>query len=148
METMTVEAYRNMVARGANSAPSPKKRAAPEEDLQRACVQFAQALEQKHPLLQYLFHPANGGKRPRGEAGKLKALGVKPGVPDLLLPLPSPSGRWRGLALELKGPSGRLEADQERWLSLLNRKGWLVGTVWGFEDFQDFLSIFFAEATW
>ena len=30
------------------------------------------------------FHPANGERRGKAAAGKLKAMGVKPGIPDLL----------------------------------------------------------------
>lgn len=46
----------------------------------------------------------------RGEAGRLKALGVRVGIPDLLCILPSPSGRWRGMALEFKAPGRERQA--------------------------------------
>lgn len=49
----------------------------------------------------------NGGKRDKGTAGKLKAEGLQPGAPDLLI-------LWKGRAigLELKTRGGRLSADQ------------------------------------
>jgi hypothetical protein len=142
METISAAEYKKLIGGALPVASSSRKRASPEEDLQRACVAFAGVLRSSHPILDYLFHPANGGKRPPGEAGKLKALGVRPGVPDLMLPLPSPSGRWRGLALELKAPSGRLAEDQRRWLDALQMQGWLVGVIWNFEEFQEFLELF------
>lgn len=143
METMTAAQYREMLLLGPQASAPSKKRATPEEDLQRACIEIANALERRRPLLKYLFHPANGGKRPKGEAGKMRAMGVKSGVPDLLLPMPSPSGQWPGMALELKGPDGRPSLDQEDWLETFVRGGWLTGLVWSVEDFQDYLDIFF-----
>ncbi len=143
METMTAEAYRMLVI-GGGCSPSRPRNKTPEEDLQRQCVQLAENLVWAHPLLNYLFHPANGGKRPKGEAGKLKALGVKPGVPDLILPFPSPSGRWPGMALELKSPEGRVSGSQNDWLYECQRHGWLTGTVRTLEEFQDYIDIFFS----
>lgn len=143
MDTMSAAEYRAYIS-GAGLATSPAvRRASPEEDLQRICVEYAEVLSHKQPLLKYLFHPANGGKRPRGEAGKLKAMGVKTGVPDLMLPFPSPNGEWRGLAMELKSPNGKMTEDQERWLNISLASGWLAGLVWDFQDFQDYLDIYF-----
>jgi len=139
---MTAIEYRSYIANAGVSLPKTARRASPEEDLQRLCVEYAGALSLKYPLLDYLFHPANGGKRPKGEAGKLKALGVKPGVPDLMLPFPSPTGKWPGMALELKAPKGSVSEDQWSWMGKAMGQGWLVGIVWSFEDFQDYLDIF------
>jgi hypothetical protein len=49
----------------------------------------------------------NGGKRDKGTAGKLKAEGLQPGAPDLLI-------LWKGRAigLELKTRAGRLSSAQ------------------------------------
>lgn len=145
METMSAAEYRAYVGGMGAQVASVAKRESPEEDLQRMCVEYAEAMSARRPLLKYLFHPANGGKRPRGEAGKLKALGVKPGVPDLLLPFPSPNKQWAGMALELKASNGRVTEDQNRWLSAYADNGWLTGLVWEFQDFTDYLEIFFGE---
>ena len=53
-----------------------------------------------YPELEWLFHIPNGGSRHKIEAGKLKAMGVKPGVPDLALLVPK--GPYNGLFIELK----------------------------------------------
>jgi hypothetical protein len=98
----------------------------------------------RFPDLAYLFHPANGGARDAATAGKLKAMGVRRGVPDLLLPVPrSP---YVGCAIELKVWKGsHLPADpsdptkhrthasdnQLAWLSHLTNAGWSASVEWG-----------------
>jgi hypothetical protein len=49
----------------------------------------------------------NGGKRAKATAGKLKAEGLQPGAPDLLI-------LWKGrvIGLELKTGKGRLSPQQ------------------------------------
>lgn len=128
---MSVEAYRAMVRR----AGRRDRREAPEEALQRACVQWAALQSRRYPILEALIHVPNGGRRPKGEAGKLKAMGVRPGVPDFLLPLPSPAKCWSGLAIELKAKDGRLSRAQAEWLERLADAGWRVAVVRSLEEF-------------
>jgi len=45
------------------------------------------------------FHTPNGGERAKREAAKLKAMGVLPGIPDLMFLLPD--GTWRGIELKV-----------------------------------------------
>jgi len=54
------------------------------------------------------FHPPNGGLRTKGEAAKLKWMGVVPGVHDLVII------DEHGLAylIEVKPPDGNLSEDQ------------------------------------
>ena len=87
MESINIGQYKALVAAGA--VPKlQKKREAPEEDIQRACMEWTLLWVARHPILRWMLHVPNGLKRPRGEAGKLKALGTKPGFPDLTLPRP------------------------------------------------------------
>ena len=70
----------------------------PEDQLQTACVRW---WDYAHPGISWaLFHVPNGGKRNAKEAARFKAMGVRPGVPDLLLILPR--GGYSFLAVELK----------------------------------------------
>lgn len=46
----------------------------------------------KYPELNLLYHVPNGGSRHKAEAGRLRAEGVKAGVPDLCLPVAR--GQW------------------------------------------------------
>jgi hypothetical protein len=71
----------------------------------------------------YAFAVPNGGLRNKVQAAKLKAEGVKPGVPDVFLPYPC--GQYAGLWLEFKKPgfenrkNGGLSTDQIRWRQYL-----------------------------
>ena len=54
-------------------------------------------------------HPASGEKRDARTGAKLKAMGVKPGWPDIILI--SPSGQFHGLEFKRRG--GSLSGGQE-----------------------------------
>jgi hypothetical protein len=75
----------------------------------------------------------NGGKRSMSEAVKFKRCGVKKGVPDLCIPIPS--GDYHGLYIELKRESGGvLSKEQIEWLSFLNDQGYYAQIARGFEE--------------
>lgn len=132
MESISVSQFKQLVASG--QCPKIKaKRKSPEEDLHIACLQWVMLEQRSYPLLRWLVHVPNGGKRPKGEAGKLKAMGTKPGYPDLTLP--RPSLRWKGLAIELKSPIGRTSTEQEEWLGAFHSDGWLVGVCRTLDEF-------------
>jgi hypothetical protein len=119
---------------GASCSARKLKRASPEEDLQRACFEWAELQSKTHPALKYLIHVPNGGARSKGEAGKLKAMGVKPGVPDFILT--RANGIWRGLAIELKSEIGRLSFDQKIWLAFYESEGYLTSVCRSLDDFM------------
>lgn len=119
--------YRALLAAPGSPSVHKVKRGTPEEDLHRDVMAWVNLHLVRYPVLEWLIHPPNGGKRPKGEAGKLKAMGVKPGVPDLILPLSC--GQWKGLAIELKSPTNKTSAAQAAWLARLEADGWLVGVV-------------------
>ncbi len=64
------------------------------------------------------FHVPNGGKRSRIEAAILAGLGVRAGVPDLIL-----VHRSHVYGLELKRPGGRPSVAQMQFLSDFNAAG-------------------------
>ena len=82
---------------------------------------------------------ANGGKRDKRTAAALKAQGVKPGVPDVLIFSPPPSGVGVGLAIELKRAAsgsrrrGRVSAHQRIWMEELRALGWRAEVAYGYE---------------
>lgn len=65
------------------------------------------------------FHVPNGEVRDRRAAAKLKAMGVRPGVADLLLI--GPDGALR--CLEFKAHGGRLSDHQETFRSFCIARG-------------------------
>lgn len=75
------------------------------------------------PELALCYAVPNGGKRSIAAAGKLKAEGVKPGVPDVVLPCPSKDGRFHALYIEMKQPGGSLTPAQSEWHFGLTRHG-------------------------
>ena len=76
----------------------------PEEQLQRSVVAYL--LVTRPQCLWY--HPPNGGGRSKAEGGVLKAMGVRPGVPDLALVLPEGQAAF----IELKAEGRRLSPAQ------------------------------------
>lgn len=70
-----------------------------------------------------MLHVPNGGSRHPAEAARLKAQGVKAGVPDLCVPVAA--GGYHGLFVEMKAvKGGRVSAKQAEWLRLLRRQGY------------------------
>jgi hypothetical protein len=78
----------------------------------------------QYPGLELLFAIPNGGDRKPSVAAQLKAEGVKPGVPDMMLPLPV--GKYPGLFLEMKRPNGYVRDDQDEWHRKLRNCGYAV----------------------
>jgi hypothetical protein len=76
----------------------------------------------------YWFHPANGGWRSPVEARVFKGLGVRPGVPDLVL---IHAGRTYGL--ELKATRGRLTPVQRTAHCLMRAAGAEVEVATGID---------------
>lgn len=76
------------------------------------------------PVLKWLYAVPNGGKRDAVTAARMKAEGVRPGVWDIHLPIPSPRGTYRDLWIEMKRPShegkraGQLSPDQAEFGAL------------------------------
>jgi hypothetical protein len=113
-----------------------------EEDIQKAVVEWADRQAAAEPALELLFHVPNGGSRHIAEATKLKAMGTRQGVPDLLLPVPRLGGHdaacerieYNGLALELKSSNGRLRPEQAWWLDRLEEAGWMPAVAWTFNE--------------
>ena len=90
---------------------------------QRAIFEMCAALSGRYPQLGMLFHIPNGGSRNTAEAANLKRQGVKPGVPDLFLAVPS--GKYHGMFIELKRRTGgRVSEHQRAWLNALSRQGY------------------------
>lgn len=79
------------------------------------------------PGLAWMFHTPNGGKRSALVAAQLTAMGVKPGVPDIICPVRS--RYYPGLAFEFKTARGQLTDKQAEWLLHFEGQGWLTGTV-------------------
>lgn len=129
-----------------DSMPTPRRRAVavPSEHIE--AVIFIRKVEGQldtWPELAWLAAIPNGGLRHKREAAKLKAEGVKPGVPDYLLPVAR--GGYVGLALELKTATGRVSPEQKAWLAHLEAQGWLAVVARGWEQAWDVVRDYMAQ---
>lgn len=115
-----------------------------EDDLQISCFQWIELMRPAHPILEWVIHVPNGGKRPRGAAGKLKAMGVKPGVLDVLLPLPY--NGWSGLAIEMKVGSNKTTEQQDDWLDVFEASGYYTAVCYTLETFMGHVNRFLSTA--
>ena len=75
---------------------------------------WAALAKSRWPELVLLHAIPNGGHRHKAVAVRMKAEGMKAGVPDICLPVPR--GSWHGLYLELKTEDGSVSRAQRRWL--------------------------------
>ena len=107
---------------------------APSEQVEQInLMRWAEYETGAHPELKLLMHIPNGGARTKAEAGKFKAMGVKPGVPDLFLPVAR--GVYHGLWIELKrADGGRVENAQKGWISALRDQGYMAGVCRGWVE--------------
>jgi len=76
--------------------------------------------------------PNAGAGAQRGQAGKMKAEGVRAGVPDLCLALPSPV--FHGAFFELKSKTGKVRPEQRGYHNLLRRMDYNVVTCFGVDE--------------
>jgi len=103
-----------------------------EDNEQATLFEWAAFQSSKYPELSLLFHIPNGGKRNPREAARFKRMGVKPGVPDLFLPVAR--GGFHGLFVELKSKGGRLSEYQRQWLSKMSAEGYAACVCFGFDE--------------
>jgi hypothetical protein len=82
----------------------------------------------------YLFAIPNGGARDVVTGSLLKAEGVKRGVPDLFLAIPS--NNFHGLFIEVKTEKGRLSKYQIDMIIALQSKNYKCEVVRMIDDFM------------
>jgi hypothetical protein len=108
-----------------------------EHDIQAAVFAWAAENEARWPELGMLFAIPNGSARHPAVGAKLKAEGVKRGVPDICLPVPRRTGVdgfYAGAFLELKTQRGRLSPEQLAWLDRLHKQGYFCAVCYGVEQ--------------
>ncbi len=99
---------------------------------QVALFRWAEFARARLPELALLFAIPNGGHRHKAIAAKLKAEGVRRGVPDLCLPVPRNGAH--GLWIELKTQTGRPTPEQQIWIHALRREGYAAKICRGWEE--------------
>lgn len=95
--------------------------------MQVSLFKWAKLASGARPELSLMFAVPNGGKRDYVTAARMKAEGVKAGVPDVFLPVAR--GGYHGLWLELKAGKNTVSPDQLAWHNALAMQGYRVETV-------------------
>lgn len=111
-----------------------------EEREQIAIFTWAKMQEAAHPDLCLMYHIPNGGARSKATAARLKAAGVKAGMPDICLPVPH--GGYAALYIELKTPEikalgvhkGRPSKRQKEVIAHLQERGNCAVVCYGAEE--------------
>jgi hypothetical protein len=99
---------------------------------QRAFFQYLNFLNNTNPEYksELVFAIPNGGKRDPITAARLKAEGVKAGVPDIMNPVPN--GYYVGLFIEMKKPEkGSVSPAQTEYHENLRVLGYAVAVCYG-----------------
>lgn len=114
------------------------------ESVEQICLfRWASFASSTIPELNLMFHIPNGGYRNITTAKRLKAEGVKAGVPDICLPVPA--GEYNGLFIELKVGKNKPTPNQNKWICALQQQGYFVAICYGWEQakeaIEDYLAI-------
>lgn len=128
---LTEQQLRELESGGPIVTMSRGKLTRPEDELQRAVVQFWSL---HYPYTwERTFHPPNGlAAKSRTLAAIFSGLGMKPGVFDLVCI--ARLGRYNGFALELKAARGRVSAAQGDWARYFFAEGWYVQVAFNIDE--------------
>ena len=110
----------------AKTAPS-KPRAKPVDREGQEQAALMRELQLRFPAaFKLIYHVPNGGHRVKAVAAKLKAQGVKAGIPDLVLPMAR--GGYFGFYIEFKATvePAPVSDSQRDCLRRLNEQGYLA----------------------
>lgn len=100
---------------------------------QQLLFQWARMQSGKYPELTLLYHIPNEGKRSHKTGARMKAEGLKTGVPDICLPVAR--GGHHGLYIELKRvKNSRVTVAQMAWIEALTRQGYVAAVCRGADE--------------
>lgn len=111
-----------------------------EHDEQVSLFHWVALKSGRYAELNLLHAIPNGGHRNIVVARKMKAEGVKPGIPDMFLPVARQG--FHGLYVEMKAQSSRpkrggkggLSPEQEKWIRRLRAQGYRVEVCYGWKE--------------
>ena len=88
------------------------------------------------------FHCPNGGSRNAREGAKFKRMGVKAGVPDIIIINTTIEGDV-GMAIELKVGKNTRSKPQTDWLLEFFTNGWVVATCYSIPSVEKLLERYY-----
>lgn len=104
----------------------PRAKPVDREGLEQAAL-MAEVRLRYPDAAKLLYHVPNGGHRVKAVAAKLKAQGVKAGIPDLVLPMAR--GGYFGLYIEFKAKppfDAAVSPSQDAYIQALLDQGYLA----------------------
>ena len=110
-----------------------------EHDHQKALFEWRRSMEHKYPELVTMYANVNGQYR----AGQRPEPGLRPGVPDVVLPVSR--GGSGALFIELKHGSNTTTKAQERWLERLEQHGNKCAVCYSWEEAKDTIEDYLNE---
>lgn len=129
---------------------STTHKGSPEHDMQVELFNWATLMALKHPELELLMAIPNGASYGGGGgrwniAKRMKAEGVKKGVPDIFLPIPMTRldgmggvvSMEAGLWIEMKAGKNKTSPEQNFWIEKLTEYGYKVCVCYSAEDAMD-----------
>jgi len=141
-DTMSVQEYLAMQGSGG------RKKGSPEHDEQVKVFEWAEITSLKFPALKMLLAIPNGAFYGGhwSVANRMKAEGVKKGVPDIFLPVSTNEleDYKCGLWIEMKAGKNKPSEQQKWWLEQLEKQGYVTRVCYSAEDaieeIEDYLS--------
>jgi hypothetical protein len=117
--------------------PNPKynKYVGSEDALQKSVAKYLDSIGA------FWYHCPNGGSRNGIEAAKLKAMGVKPGVPDCMIL--DQKHDYSGLAIELKVGYNKPSEHQLAIFDKLVERNWMVVVSWSLDEVIDLIDWYY-----
>jgi hypothetical protein len=79
-----------------------------------------------------IVHIPNEGKRSARVGAEMKRQGLRPGFPDLFIPLPMKE--FHGLFIEMKYGKNKLTDNQKEWLTLLVKNGYACAVCYSADE--------------
>lgn len=111
---------------------------------QQHLFQWARMASGKWPELGLMYKISNEGKRSRANGGRMKAEGLKKGVPDICLPVAR--GGQHGLYIELKRErDGRVSMEQLGWIEALKNQGYCAAVCQGCGEAIELIERYLSE---
>lgn len=121
--------------------PEQLAKSGSEHGHQSALFCWAKQNEHLYPQLKWLFAVPNGFYSDSGQKAKMKAEGLKDGVPDVLFPVYSPwrigSYRYNGLAIEMKVKKNKTNEKQDAWIDHFKAVNWFCTVCYSWEEARD-----------
>lgn len=117
-------------AEGSAASVSSRMDEPSEQMIQKEVVAWCRANATDRPELAYIYSQPNEGRRDQSRGWR--DMGMKAGVPDLILPVPS--GDYGALYLELKANENDLTTGQWTTMMMLRDAGNAVDVAWSAEQ--------------